>query len=402
MIEKKEKIILNPSFSFDFNTQVRKKNQPVEKRAGQLSPDSRGYFQILSQLAKVKSGQKLPPFLLPHIDFLMEHGIAIEESTKPDQVDSVPRVTLKHLKMVPNIFRESAQLHIKKYKLKFNKDFVFIQNQYQRPRSVLKGLPPENEYPGKKNLVWVYDPGTKIWAYYNMAPTILKSINALSRGHLEVHNLSAETIELLFHAEILVINNFKQKKISSWNKKIKKYKSELKKNRFTVLRQILSPLQISVLRKHYRDLEAGGYLELDREQVKFKRFCYHNEDYLTYIHRQSGSLARTITGSPILPSYSFLSAYLEGAELEKHTDRPQCAWNGSLLIDQAPETSIDESWPMYLQVGKKTHKVQLDFGDVVFYSGTEIPHWRESIAESRRQTLGLLHYVPIDFIGNLY
>ena len=82
-------------------------------------------------------------------------------------------------------------------------------------------------------------------------------------------------------------------------------------------------------------------------------------------------------------------------------DRPQCAWNGSLLIDENPETAVEDSWPLYLEVRGQVHVVRLDFGDAIFYSGTTLPHWRVADQVGRRQTLGLLHYVPIDFVGSL-
>ncbi len=161
---------------------------------------------------------------------------------------------------------------------------------------------------------------------------------------------------------------------------------------------MINPLQIAVMRSYFLAAETEGYLQIDTTS---KRFVRHNDPLLRYVHRQSGELARQITGQAVVPSYSFLSAYMEGARLRRHTDRPQCVWNGSLLIEQSPKEGIESSWPIFFEIRRTIREIRLDFGDAVFYSGTDIPHWRNQNRKGHRQTLGLLHYVPLNFVGSL-
>jgi hypothetical protein len=71
------------------------------------------------------------------------------------------------------------------------------------------------------------------------------------------------------------------------------------------------------------------------------------------------------------------------------------------LIDTDPERDISDSWPIFLEVGKTTKEVRLEMGDGVLYQGTEVPHWREAIANGETTTLILCHFVPEDFAGSL-
>jgi len=82
-------------------------------------------------------------------------------------------------------------------------------------------------------------------------------------------------------------------------------------------------------RRYSRALEHEGYFQIDRKSAFFK----HNDELFRFLHRQTGYLFRHVTGEMIIPSYTYLSAYREDADLERHVDRPQCVWNASLLVD---------------------------------------------------------------------
>jgi hypothetical protein len=148
-------------------------------------------------------------------------------------------------------------------------------------------------------------------------------------------------------------------------------------------------------------LEREGYLEVDHHEVREKRYVRHNDPLLRFVHRQTGSLLRSVTGEQILPSYSYLSAYMEGAELKRHTDRSQCTWNASLLLDTRGKAAASASWPFYMKTHGKNRAVRLDLGDTVIYRGQSTPHWRPRLPSGLRQTLALFHYVPIEFTGSL-
>ena len=103
----------------------------------------------------------------------------------------------------------------------------------------------------------------------------------------------------------------------------------------------------------------------------------------------------------VAPSYSLVSAYRSGAILAKHVDRPQCRWNASVLLDMNPEVPRSESWPIFVESQGRPHEVRMEMGECLVYRGDTNPHWRDRLDPGRRQTLLLLHYVPIDFQGAL-
>ncbi len=160
-------------------------------------------------------------------------------------------------------------------------------------------------------------------------------------------------------------------------------------------------IQIAMLRKYFRAMEKEGYLSIDRVQIKEKRYYRHNDQLLKFIHRQTGHLVRQVTGQQIIPSFSYLAAYMKGAELAKHIDRPQCAWNMSLLIDEIPEGQKAKSWPIYLETPRGIVEVRLAPGEATLYQGDRVPHWRPALQGEQRQTVALFHYVPLEFTGSL-
>lgn len=392
--KKLAKWIVNPAADLKLKVRVRQKGHTYRDLELQVDAESGGVLNVV-QAISTRHGKSLGRLKLKdnELKFLRQTGLLVPLETVPAEVSPEAPVSLKLLEMVPKIHRDrysSARA------LVFNRQHVLIDEQARVQGRA--GLPALGSFPHSRGLVWVRDPGTQMWSFYR-GSRLLNSVKALLSG-TPPQEFSGAWRELLYHARILVEPRFNRNRAEMWRAHDGRARASLERNRFAVLRDLVPPLNIAVLRAYFRGLEENGYLDLDRNQVVKKRFDRHNDVLLQYLHKQTGRLVRQVSGETILPSYSYLSAYLPGAELKRHLDRPQCAWNASLLIDQNPEVPLAESWPIFLEVGKAVHEVRLDFGDAVFYSGTEIPHWREPIEKGMRQTLGLLHYVPLDFVGH--
>ena len=80
------------------------------------------------------------------------------------------------------------------------------------------------------------------------------------------------------------------------------------------------------------------------------------------------------TGLDLIPTYSYARAYKKGDELKRHTDRPSCEISVTLNLG-------GDNWDIFLEPsGKKNQKgikVSLQAGDILFYKGCELEHWRE-------------------------
>jgi len=97
----------------------------------------------------------------------------------------------------------------------------------------------------------------------------------------------------------------------------------------------------------------------------------------------------------IQPSYSYARIYKKGDVLKRHKDRFSCELSVTLNLGGSP-------WPIYLK-DKKTIKVDLKPGDMLFYHGCELEHWRNAL-KGNNCTQVFLHYNRLtkDNKNNIY
>jgi len=143
-----------------------------------------------------------------------------------------------------------------------------------------------------------------------------------------------------------------------------------------------------------------GTIRLGDEQSS-RRYVAHNEAVARFFHHQIANAVSAIVGEALKPSYVYFGSYLSGAELKKHTDRPQCAFSVTLCLDFSPEPDLATSWPIRLDTPEGTVKVYQALGDALVYRGTRVPHYRHVLAKGYTSTSIFFHYVPEDFPGSL-
>tara|TARA_R110000787_G_scaffold221562_1_gene330284 strand:- start:537 stop:1130 length:594 start_codon:yes stop_codon:yes gene_type:complete len=83
------------------------------------------------------------------------------------------------------------------------------------------------------------------------------------------------------------------------------------------------------------------------------------------------------------PAYSYARIYKKGDILKRHKDRFSCELSVTLNLG-------GDVWPIYLK-DKKTIKVDLKPGDMLFYRGCELEHWRNKF-NGKNCTQVFLHY----------
>ena len=149
-----------------------------------------------------------------------------------------------------------------------------------------------------------------------------------------------------------------------------------------------------------RALRAAGFFVTDRNQVKEERDGLYCEAASLFFQARLVPALTPLVAMEIQPSYTWLFRYRPGAQLERHTDRPQCRWNLSLLVDDEADTE-DTRWPLFFEGAEGRRGVDLEMGDAVLYSGTDTPHWRERLVGDTGITLMLCHYVDQTFRGSL-
>jgi hypothetical protein len=112
--------------------------------------------------------------------------------------------------------------------------------------------------------------------------------------------------------------------------------------------------------------------------------CYSDYGGETILNNLKPLIEKNIN-LKILPTYSYLRVYTNGAYLEQHKDRPSCEISGTLNIS-------GDMWPIYMVKNKKKFYVELFPGDLLLYKGAEIEHGRDEFKGNYCTQL-FLHYV---------
>jgi hypothetical protein len=394
-----KKLIRNPATEGQLTISVRKRG--AEFTQYKVSPDQEPEVaKVLIDALSIKPGSSsVPRNLQNHREFLEETGILIEQREIPERVLPNLKVQTDLLLWIQGEIRARAKEFCRSNALVMDSE-VRLQNGIARPADA-SGVPPEGDFPRAKRIIWVRQPETRIWEAYETSPDMMKKLEAIQKGTLKARDLPEKLQELLVHANILGTPEKWADLGKARNRMIAECSESIRTRGFAVVRDLFSPLFIALMRKYFREAEEAGNFRVDHKQVKEKRFVLYNESVCRFAHRQAAALFRQVTNEVIIPSYTYLSAYCEGALLERHIDRPQCRWNGSLLVDNRPDVSLADTWPIFLEIDGKPEEVRLNPGDVVIYRGTEIPHWRPKLERDLRQTLVLMHFVPYDFTGSL-
>ncbi len=169
---------------------------------------------------------------------------------------------------------------------------------------------------------------------------------------------------------------------------------------YVPLRSLIHPFHVASLRRYYRSQLRRGAFRLGDANNPL-RYVAHDESVARFFHHQLTSTVSVVAGQPVKPSYVYFASYLSGAELTKHTDRPQCEFSVTLCLDFSPEPACETSWPIRLDTPQGTVAVYQALGDGLVYRGTRVPHYRSALPAGRSSTSIFFHYVAADFEGSL-
>lgn len=133
--------------------------------------------------------------------------------------------------------------------------------------------------------------------------------------------------------------------------------------------------------------------ELLANYANFKASVKPNvrKDILENIHREYGDclmemllqkltpLIERATGLELWPTLSFYYQYRNGNQLPKHKDRSSCQIVAGLCIGADDEfNSLNGKWPLILNLNGEPEPIDLEYGDIVIFRGSETEHWREA------------------------
>jgi len=157
----------------------------------------------------------------------------------------------------------------------------------------------------------------------------------------------------------------------------------------------------SIIQQYYHEgIKNKNFVLGDRQSNRYKSY---NEVVSRVLQYEILPLIEKITGESLKPTYTYLSAYTKEADLPPHTDREDCEFTVSFLIDKPEGTDF----PIYVDLEKQPvkhkgryekkpdksncMKVDCEPNGLMMFSGTDHIHYREKLNTEYFITL-LLHF----------
>lgn len=168
-----------------------------------------------------------------------------------------------------------------------------------------------------------------------------------------------------------------------------------------IVQNVLNNETLKICQEYYSTTINNGAYTLGDKQSK--RFKAHNEPMGRILQYEILPLIEKIVGKSLQPTYTYLSAYVKDSDLPAHTDRPDCEYTVSFIINK-PE---NVRWPIYFHKEKQPVKnkgrynwtpskeecieVDCNAGGLMMFQGTDHIHFREKL-EYDFYYIVLLHY----------
>ena len=223
-----------------------------------------------------------------------------------------------------------------------------------------------------------------------------KTLRDLFSGQLNIEHLTQDQIQLLSIAHILILEPALYQQ--QMELLCQKWKAFLLQNCYLHLPHLINPLQIAALRRFALDRQNLGSLTFSNDQYAERFYC-NNEPLINFWQQQLLNFFNRFFPIPVKSTYNLISYYEPGSALKYHTDREPCIWNVTLQLDSAPRSYQTQAWPLWLKAEQGDLPVDLYPGDALIYPGRIMPHWRDALAEGRKETVILFHFVDLDYDG---
>ena len=165
-------------------------------------------------------------------------------------------------------------------------------------------------------------------------------------------------------------------------------KSKFAKDRYIVLRKVITKevanflLHYLVLKRKVANtihIKRGGEVgdgsigTFKDAQVPGAYSIYGDPAFDTLLNSATHIVSKLL-GQNVFPTYSYSRLYTRGHELKRHKDRPSCEISTTVNLGGEP-------WPIFVEPSgkknKKVKKINLKPGDMLFYFGCDLEHWRE-------------------------
>lgn len=246
---------------------------------------------------------------------------------------------------------------------------------------------------------WVKDPASEVLAPFALSAELASLLGSLEPGTPLPTSLSPRTVALLHSARIIGDAADMRRRRDDWLWRIDRAALQFREG-YAALGQLLHPFTLGAARVYFRRLVRQRRAHFGDGQSA-RRWIVHNEPVARFFHHQLTPIVARVAGVEIKPSYVYFSCYEGGADLEWHTDRKQCEFSLSMLLDYSPAPAAESPWPLLLDTPHGRVAIHQRIGESLAYRGGEIPHARERLPPDHASMHLFLHYVPKSFEGEL-
>ncbi len=284
--------------------------------------------------------------------------------------------------------------------LRINPNCVFNKwGQGSQGRTVGETNFATGDYASGYEIGWVRDDTTHAIVPFWLGPPAQDVLNDIESSR-PPSRTKGSLIESLRSAAILIEDADVQMRQDQWQRSVSNFRPLFRDRGFVPMSNLIHPYHVAALRRYYRFKVRAGAFKWGNNADE-RRLVAHNEPVASFFHHQLTYAVSEFAGEPLKPSYCYFSAYQEGAELARHTDRAQCDFSLSMCIDYSPEPALATPWPLMLNVDGCQVRVYQALGDAVFYRGIQIPHWRNRLQAGHSSTSIFFHFVKESFSGPL-
>ena len=179
---------------------------------------------------------------------------------------------------------------------------------------------------------------------------------------------------------------------------------KFKKDKYVLFDDVLSKDMCDFLTNYLQLKKEAGYMtppvSLGGDDLQCpKSWSIYGDPAFDAILLQLTPALSQLLGMRLIPAYTYARIYEPGEVLEWHRDRPSCEISGTMTLGMG---NPKEKWPIYVGHPDATEgsqkvgvPVDIGIGELMMYSGCEVPHWRDEY-EGTWQAQVFFHYVRED------
>jgi hypothetical protein len=184
-----------------------------------------------------------------------------------------------------------------------------------------------------------------------------------------------------------------------------------KENKFTVVRNLISPETANLLYHYTKTRVRATDYKINIAPENYEKewdghfqdpqspntFSMYGDSMMDTLGLQLLEKAKLYTGENLYFTYTYWRLYQLNNTLVKHTDRKSCSISGTLCLGW-DSSNLDSyyNWPIFVEddAGKEI-EIQLNPGDMLFYRGCDLLHWRNK-CECLNHSQVFFHYNNVD------